>query len=102
MMNGVDFWYRKTYRLSLHDPRYQQTTLEERLSEYWAWQYQENPKLLDVVEDDSFDLEDIQRQWAEELGEEPDVVVPGDPPPPVNIDEIDESDWEDMNTPNKD
>ncbi|EBO9898490.1 hypothetical protein EF72_21370 [Salmonella enterica] len=98
MMNGVDFWYRKTYRLSLHDPRYLETTLEERLSEYWAWQYQENPKLLDVVEDDTFDMEAIQREWADEQGEEPDIFIPDKPGTPVEDADIDDIDWEDVST----
>lgn len=94
MVNGVDLWYRRTFRLPKNDPRYLNTTRKERLTEYWAWQFEENPKLLEAVEDDSFDLEDIQRQWAEEAGEEAEIITAKPPEPPIDIDEID--DWEDM------
>lgn len=93
-MNGVDLWYRRTFRLTPNDPRYINTTRKERLTEYWAWQYQEDPKLLEAVEDDSFDLAEIQRQWAEEAGEEAEIFTPPEPEPPIDVGEID--DWEDM------
>lgn len=93
MLNSVDLWYRRTFRLTHNDPRYLETTAEERLTDYWAWQYTENPKLLDSVEDESFDLEALQREWAEEAGEEADIYVPPDAPA-VDPDEVD--DWEEM------
>jgi hypothetical protein len=72
---------------------YLDTTLEERVAEFWAYQYTENPKLLDVVEDESFSMEDIQREWAEDLGEEADIYTP---PKPVDVDPDSVDDWEDM------
>ncbi len=95
MVNGVDLWYRRTFRLTPNDPRYINTTRKERLTEYWAWQFEENPKLLDAVEDDSFDMEEIQRQWAEEAGEEPgEIIKPHPLEPEIDPDDVD--DWEDM------
>lgn len=97
-MNSVDLWYRRTFRLPPNHPLYLDTTLEERLAEYWAWQYTENPKLLDTVEDESFDMEELQRQWAEEAGEEADdtaIIKPKVLPPAVE-DEEEIDDWEDV------
>ncbi|EAM1616324.1 hypothetical protein F2264_21470 [Salmonella enterica] len=93
MQGTADLWYRQTYKLPPNHPLYLDTTLEERVTEFWAWQYAQDPKLMDVVEDESFDLEEIQRQWAEENGEDPDIYMPPEPVP--NPDEID--DWEDVN-----
>ncbi|ECB1886237.1 hypothetical protein IAJ44_004293 [Salmonella enterica] len=93
MLNTADLWYRRTYRLPPNDPRYLETTLEERLTEFYAWQYTDNPKLLEVVEDESFDLEDIQRQWAEEIGETPDIYTP---PKPTDVDPENVDDWEEV------
>lgn len=88
MQNTADLWFRRTFRLPPNHPVYLDTTLEERLTEFWAWQYAENPKLMDTVEDEGFDMDDIQRQWAEDAGEEP------APPASVDPDQID--DWEDV------
>ncbi|EPT1451931.1 hypothetical protein ACVOZ6_003519 [Escherichia coli] len=90
MQNTADLWFRRTFRLPPNHPVYLDTTLEERLTEFWAWQYAENPKLMETVEDEGFDMEDIQRQWAEDAGEEPDIA----PPTSVDPDQID--DWEDV------
>ncbi|ENQ1546124.1 hypothetical protein ACEOHC_003936 [Salmonella enterica] len=94
MQNTADLWFRRTFRLPPNHPVYLDTTLEERLTEFWAWQYAENPKLMDTVEDDGFDMEDIQRQWAEEAGEAPDIVQPQTQPASTDPDQID--DWEDV------
>ncbi|EDY2030041.1 hypothetical protein GTB64_004483 [Salmonella enterica] len=93
MLNTADLWYRRTYQLPPNHPLYLATTLEERVTEFWAWQYTDNPKLLDVVEDHNFDMEDIQRQWAEEAGEEADIYIP---PKAAPIDPDDVDDWEEM------
>ncbi|EON2339041.1 hypothetical protein ACLLKL_002011 [Escherichia coli] len=90
----MDLWYRRTFSLTVNDPLFLNTTLEERLTDYWAWQYAENPKLLETVEDDSFDIEAIQAEWAEQAGEDADIYVPPAPAPAVDPDEID--DWEEM------
>ncbi|HGX3708892.1 TPA: hypothetical protein ACNEJR_003653 [Escherichia coli] len=94
MQNSVDLWYRRTFKLTPNHPQYLDTTLEDRLTEYWAWQYAENPKLLETVEDESFDLEAIQQEWANEAGEDADVYVPPDHPPVADPDDVD--DWEDV------
>ena len=93
MQNSVDLWYRRTFKLTPGDPLFLNTTLEDRVTEYWAWQYADNPKLLETVEDESFDLEAIQREWAEQSGDEPDIVIPQQLPP-IDPDEVD--DWEDV------
>lgn len=77
----VDLWYRRTYRLPPNHPLYLATTLEERLTEYWANRYQDDPKLMEVVEDADFDIEAIQQQWAEEAENQ-------------NLNNVD--DWEDV------
>ncbi|EAB4417293.1 hypothetical protein D7B12_17840 [Salmonella enterica] len=93
MQNTADLWFRRTFRLPPNHPLYLDTTLEERLTEFWAWQYAENPKLMETVEDEGFDLEELQRQWAEEAGDAPDIYLP-DEPADVSPDQID--DWEDV------
>ncbi|HHA3594134.1 TPA: hypothetical protein ACODIZ_003661 [Salmonella enterica subsp. enterica serovar Newport] len=90
----MDLWYRRTFRLTANDPLFLNTTLEERLIDYWAWQYAENPKLLDTIEDEGFDLEAIQAVWADEAGEDADIYVPPAQPKAVDPEDID--DWEDM------
>ena len=94
MVKSVDFWFRTHYRLPPTDPRYLDTTLEERLSEFWAYQYSVDPKLLEMAEDTSFNMADIQRQWADEAGEQPDVFIPSEPPTIVTPDDVD--DWEEV------
>lgn len=94
MQNSVDLWYRRTFQLTANDPKYLDTTLEDRLTDFWAWQYADNPKLLETVEDESFDLEAIQQQWAEEAGEAADVYVP--PAPQLVADPDDVDDWEEV------
>lgn len=39
------------------------------MTDYWAWRYVEDPKLMDEIEDEGFDAEAILEQWAEEAGE---------------------------------
>lgn len=65
-----------------------ETTFEERLTEYWAHTYQENPKMLEVVEDETFDTAAIMQQWAEEAEAD---QKPGE----TDITEV--NDWEDVN-----
>ena len=64
-----------------------ETTFEERLTEYWAHTYQENPKMLEVVEDESFDATAIMQEWAEE-------AEAGQQADETNITEV--NDWEDV------
>ena len=68
-----------------------ETTFEERLTEYWAHTYQDNPKMMDVVEDESFDATAIMQQWAEE-------AESGEQTPAGSETDITEvNDWEDVN-----
>ena len=62
----IDFWYRRHYRLTINDPRFLNTTEAERVTEYWAYRYFEDPNLINEVEDESFDENDILAQWEAE------------------------------------
>lgn len=94
LQNSLDLWYRRTFNLTVNDPRFLNTTRKERLTDYWAWQYADNPKLLDAVEDESFDLEAIQAEWAEDAGEAADIYTPHAQSKEIDPDEVD--DWEDV------
>lgn len=64
----MEFWFRKKYGLTPNDPRYLGSTLEDMLTDYWAHHYYDNPKELDVVEDEDFDLEaELAKLEEEEL-----------------------------------
>lgn len=39
------------------------------MTDYWAHRYFEDPKLMDEVEDEGFDAEEIEAQWAAEAAE---------------------------------
>jgi len=43
--------------LTVNDPRFLESTVEEMLEDYWAHFYFDNPKALDEVEDADFDLD---------------------------------------------
>ncbi|EBA6160079.1 hypothetical protein BIW22_20920 [Salmonella enterica] len=73
MARTVDYWYRRKYSLTIHDPRYLETTDFERAADYWAEKYLEDPTLLNEIEDDSFNQDDILAQWAEEARETVDI-----------------------------
>ncbi len=34
------------------------------MTDYWAWRYVEDPKLMDAIEDEGFSEDDILQQWA--------------------------------------
>lgn len=69
-----------------------ETTFEERLTEYWAHTYQDNPKMMDVVEDESFDATAIMQEWAEEAEQQTPTLSPADSE--TDITEV--NDWEDV------
>lgn len=50
----------------MNDPRFLNTTEQERVTEYWAYRYFEDPKLADEVEDENFSEDDILAQWEAE------------------------------------
>jgi hypothetical protein len=60
----IDFWYRRKYGLTINDPRFLNTTEQERMTDYWAHRYVEDPKLMNEVEDEDFDEDDIMAEWA--------------------------------------
>lgn len=70
-----------------------ETTFEERLTEYWAHTYQDNPKMMDVVEDESFDAQAIMQEWAQEAEQQTSSLAPADSE--TDITEV--NDWEDVN-----
>lgn len=70
-----------------------ETTFEERLTEYWAHTYQDNPKMMDVVEDESFDAQAIMQEWAQEAEQQTSALTPADSE--TDITEV--NDWEDVN-----
>lgn len=78
---------------------YLETTFEERLTEYWAHTYQDDPKLMEVAEDETFDVEAIQQQWAEEaeMAQQADALNTGPAPDGAGIDINAIDDWEDVN-----
>lgn len=57
--SSYEFWYRQHYKLTENDPRFLEATLEQIMTDYWAFQYFSNPKLADEVEDEDFDQDDI-------------------------------------------
>ena len=57
------------------------------MTDYWAWRYVEDPKLMDEIEDEGFDREDILAQWeAEAEAKAADGMAPEQLP--------DDDDWE--------
>lgn len=61
---SINFWFRRRYNLTPRDPRFLCLTQEEVLTEYWAHQFFDNPK-VDVVEDEDFNASEIERQMAD-------------------------------------
>ena len=69
----LEFWYRKKYNLTPHDPRYLESTVEDMETEYWAYHYFDNPK-GDEVEDDDFDVEAVMRSMEDNPDDWEDVI----------------------------
>mgnify|MGYP000107781063 CR=1 FL=1 len=63
-MGTIEFEYRRRYNLTVNDPRFLDATVEEMLTDVWAHRFKEDPKLLDEVEDEDFDVDDV----AAEIG----------------------------------
>lgn len=59
------------------DPRFLDATVEEMMTDIWAHRFKNDPKLLDEIEDEDFDLDSV----AAEIGFMP---------------EQDPGDWEEM------
>ena len=59
----IDFWYRRKYSLTVNDPRFLNTTEQERMTDYWAHRYFDDPKLMDEIEDEGFDIDEIMAEW---------------------------------------
>lgn len=69
----MDYWYRRKYKLTIYDPRYLETTPLDRLTDYWAEKYLEDPTLLNEIEDEGFNQDDILKQWEAEATETVDI-----------------------------
>jgi len=79
LAGSLEFWFRRKYGLASTDPRYLEASREDMLTDWWAHQYLENPKLDDqAVVDEDFDQEALLRK----LDEDPDS---------------DDFDWESLN-----
>lgn len=67
----IEFWYRRKYNLTRHDPRFLESTREEMLEEYWLHTYYEDPKAVtETIEDDDFDpdkVAEMLRQGADDF-----------------------------------
>lgn len=64
---GIEFWFRRKYGLTIHDPRYLAASREDMLTDWWAYQYLENPNLdSQAVVDDDFDQDEIIRKLEED------------------------------------
>lgn len=62
----IEFWYRKQFNLTSNDPRFLNTTVEEMMTDYWAFTYSNDPKAADEVEDEDFDLEEELRKLEQD------------------------------------
>ena len=69
----IDFWFRRKYNLTANDPRFLHTTELERVTDYWTHRYFDDPRLMDMVEDEDFDIDAIMAEWAD--GDVADVVT---------------------------
>lgn len=62
--DSVEFLYRRKYGLTENDPRFLDLTTEEMLTDLWAHKFADDPKALDEVVDDDFDIDSV----AAEIG----------------------------------
>lgn len=74
LASSYEFWFRRKYNLSPRDPRFLEATIEDILTDWWAYRYAENPN-LEISEDDEFDVEEQLRR-AEELAEQEAATLP--------------------------
>lgn len=66
LAGSVEFWFRRRYGLTEHDPRYLEMTVEEMLSDYWAHHYFDNPNAgQEEFENTDFD-EDVKAMFGDE------------------------------------
>ena len=64
MAKSVEFWFRKKYGLTEHDPRFLEMTVEGMLADYWAHHYFDNPNAdQDECENPDFD-EDVKAMFG--------------------------------------
>ena len=64
LKDKVSFWYRTHYRLTIHDPRYLESSLEDMMIDYYANLYQSDPKAMEEVTDEDFDKDEILKKMA--------------------------------------
>jgi hypothetical protein len=62
--SSIEFLYRRKYNLPETDPRFMELTVEEMLTDLWAHKFADDPKALEEVVDDDFDVDAV----AEKLG----------------------------------
>lgn len=55
MAQTAAFAFRRRYLLAPTDPRFLSATLDDIVTDFWAWHFHENPDDKEVV-DESFDL----------------------------------------------
>ena len=53
----MEFWYRKKYNLTVNDPRFLDSTIEDIETDYWAHYYYDRPNVTEEIEDDDFDVD---------------------------------------------
>ncbi|BCP56318.1 hypothetical protein K32_49350 [Kaistia sp. 32K] len=53
----TEFWFRRKYNLTSTDPRFLDATLEEMITDYWAHTFLDDPKALEEIEDEDFDMD---------------------------------------------
>lgn len=63
----IEFWYRRKYSLPVTDERFLDATVEEMLTDYWSHTYYDDPKALEEIEDEDFDIDSV----AEQIGAAP-------------------------------
>lgn len=64
LKDKVSFWYRTHYRLTIHDPRYLESSMEDMMIDYYANLYQSDPKAMEEVTDVDFDKDEILKKMA--------------------------------------
>lgn len=63
---SLEFWYRRKYGLTSHDPLFLEATRDEMLADYYAHLYTDDPKAADEIEDEDFDPESVARMIGHE------------------------------------
>lgn len=62
LVGTVEFEFRRKYLLTESDPRYLSMTREDMMTDIWAHRFADDPKSLEEVEDEDFDMDDVAAQ----------------------------------------